>query len=98
MPTRRPRRRRLFRWLFRRLEPRRCSASRSSRCGWSGPGGGDRVVTQVLVDDAGPDVGYLGPLGELVDDEGVELLVQRDRGLEIVYEDPGHHTGDVGHA
>jgi len=27
-----------------------------------------------------------------------ELLVQRDRGLEIVYEDPGHHTGDVGHA
>jgi hypothetical protein len=33
------------------------------------------VVTQVLVDDAGPDVGYFGPLGELVDDEGVELLV-----------------------
>ena len=33
------------------------------------------MVTQVLVDDAGPDVGYFGPLGELVDDEGIELLV-----------------------
>jgi hypothetical protein len=40
------------------------------------------VVTQVLVDDAGPDVGYLGPLGELVDDEGVELLVVGHRDVE----------------
>jgi hypothetical protein len=40
------------------------------------------VVTQVLVDDAGPDVGYFGPLGELVDDEGVELLVVGHRDVE----------------
>ena len=31
---------------------------------------------QVLVDDAGgSDVGHLGPFGELVDDEGVQMLV-----------------------
>jgi len=36
----------------------------------------------VLVDDAGPDVGYFGPLGELVDDEGVELLVAGHRDME----------------
>jgi hypothetical protein len=29
----------------------------------------------VLVDDAGADVGHLGPFGELVDDEGVQMLV-----------------------
>jgi hypothetical protein len=29
----------------------------------------------VLVDDAGPDVGHLGPFGQPVDDERVELLV-----------------------
>src|SRR6185369_12863897 len=51
--------------------------------GGLGPGGGgDRVVAQMLVDDAGPDVGHLGPLGELVDDEGVELLVVGHRDVE----------------
>jgi hypothetical protein len=40
------------------------------------------VVAEVLVDDAGPDVGYFGPLGELVDDEGVELLVVGHRDVE----------------
>ena len=40
------------------------------------------MVTQVLVDDAGPDVGYFGPLGEPVDDEGVELLVVGHRDVE----------------
>jgi hypothetical protein len=40
------------------------------------------VVAQVLVDDTGPDVGHLGPLGELVDDEGVELLVVGYRDVE----------------
>ena len=40
------------------------------------------MVAQVLVDDAGPDVGHLGPLGELVDDEGVELLVVGHRDVK----------------
>jgi hypothetical protein len=40
------------------------------------------VIPQVLVDDAGPDVGYFGPLGELVDHEGVELLVVGHRDVE----------------
>ncbi len=33
------------------------------------------MVAQVLVDDAGPDVGHLGTLGQLVDHEGVQVLV-----------------------
>ena len=37
--------------------------------------GDDGVVAQVLVDDAGADVGHLGSFGELVDDEGVQMLV-----------------------
>ena len=37
--------------------------------------GDDDAVTQVLVDNAGADVGHLGPFGELVDDEGVQMLV-----------------------
>ena len=40
------------------------------------------MVAQMLVDDAGPDVGHLGPLGELVDDEGVKLLVVGHRDVE----------------
>jgi hypothetical protein len=35
---------------------------------------------------------------EAVDRGGLgELLVERDRGVEVVHEDPGYHTGDVGH-
>jgi hypothetical protein len=33
------------------------------------------LVAQVRVDDAGADVGHLGPFGELVDHEGVQMLV-----------------------
>src|SRR5580704_12559149 len=43
-----------------------------------GPRGGigdDGGVAQVLVNDAGADVGHLGPFGEPVDDEGVQMLV-----------------------
>jgi len=43
---------------------------------------GDRVVAQVLVDDAGTDVGHLGTFGQLVDDERVEVLVVGDRDME----------------
>jgi Protein of unknown function (DUF2000) len=52
--------------------PRRVRAGR-----WRRP-----RVAEVFVDDAGPDVGHLGPLGELVDDEGVELLVVGHRHVE----------------
>ena len=54
------------------------------------------MVAQVLVDDAGPDVGHLGPLGELVDDEGVELLVVGYRDVEqevLVAGDDEHADG-----
>ena len=55
------------------------------------------MVTQVLVDDAGPDVSYFGPLGELVDDEGVELLVVGDRDVEqeVLVAGDDEHTGGV---
>jgi hypothetical protein len=55
------------------------------------------VVAQVLVDDAGPDVGHLGPLGELVDDEGVELLVvgRRDVKQEVLRELAKPHPDDL---
>ena len=49
------------------------------------------MVTQVLVDDADPDVGYFGPLGELVDDEGVELLVVGHRDVDEM--STGERTG-----
>ena len=55
------------------------------------------MVAQVLVDDAGPDVGHLGPLGELVDDEGVELLVvgYRDVEQEVLVAGDDEHADDL---
>jgi Protein of unknown function (DUF2000) len=55
------------------------------------------VVAQVFVDDAGPDVGHLGPLGELVDDEGVELLVvgHRDVQQEVLAAGDHEHADGV---
>jgi ferredoxin len=44
--------------------------------------GDDGVIAQVLVDDAGADVGHLGPFGELVDDEP-------DRSILAVVEEAG---------
>ena len=58
---------------------------------------GDGVVAQVLVDDAGPDVGHLGPFGQLVDDEGIETLVvgHRDVDQEILAAGDDEHPHGV---
>lgn len=55
-------------------------------------------VADVLVDDAGADVGDFGALGEVIDDEGVQVLVAGDGDVqeEVLVACDDEHAQSIG--